>query len=60
MLLEFADVDKTNPNCVVLGDAVDEFSYANLNSAFRILQKLEHPVLFAMGRGYVTWMELET
>jgi hypothetical protein len=25
-----------DPNCVVLGDAVDGFSYKNLNTAFRL------------------------
>ena len=24
-----------NPNCVVLGDAVEKFTYENLNKAFR-------------------------
>ena len=32
-LPDFADVNTTddNPNCVILGDAVDAFSYKNLN-----------------------------
>uniref|UniRef100_A0A8B9SEI4 Phospholysine phosphohistidine inorganic pyrophosphate phosphatase n=1 Tax=Apteryx owenii TaxID=8824 RepID=A0A8B9SEI4_APTOW len=48
---EFAEIDKANPNCVVIGDAADNFSYANLNEAFRILIGLENPVLISLGRG---------
>ncbi|XP_029933355.1 phospholysine phosphohistidine inorganic pyrophosphate phosphatase [Myripristis murdjan] len=48
---EFDSVDKTNPNCVVIGDAADKFSYQNLNEAFRVLIGLEKPVLFSLGKG---------
>ncbi|XP_015277689.1 PREDICTED: phospholysine phosphohistidine inorganic pyrophosphate phosphatase [Gekko japonicus] len=48
---EFADIDKTNPNCVVTGDAADNFSYKNLNEAFRVLIGLENPVLLSLGKG---------
>uniref|UniRef100_A0A8C2SMC1 Phospholysine phosphohistidine inorganic pyrophosphate phosphatase n=1 Tax=Coturnix japonica TaxID=93934 RepID=A0A8C2SMC1_COTJA len=48
---EFADIDKTNPNCVVIGDAAENFSYANLNEAFRVLIGLEKPVLISLGKG---------
>ncbi|XP_064370428.1 phospholysine phosphohistidine inorganic pyrophosphate phosphatase [Dromaius novaehollandiae] len=48
---EFAEIDKANPNCVVIGDAADNFSYANLNEAFRVLIGLENPVLISLGRG---------
>ncbi|MGH0114367.1 UNVERIFIED_CONTAM: hypothetical protein FKN15_003261 [Acipenser sinensis] len=48
---EFADVDKSNPNCVVVGDAADNFSYKNVNEAFRVLIGLEKPVLISLGRG---------
>uniref|UniRef100_W5K184 Phospholysine phosphohistidine inorganic pyrophosphate phosphatase n=1 Tax=Astyanax mexicanus TaxID=7994 RepID=W5K184_ASTMX len=48
---EFDGVDKSNPNCVVIGDAADNFSYENMNAAFRVLIGLEKPVLFSMGRG---------
>ncbi|KAL2078569.1 hypothetical protein ACEWY4_026254 [Coilia grayii] len=48
---EFDSVDKTNPNCVVIGDAADKFSYKNLNDAFQVLIGLEKPVLFSMGKG---------
>ncbi|XP_039243133.1 phospholysine phosphohistidine inorganic pyrophosphate phosphatase isoform X2 [Pipra filicauda] len=48
---EFAEIDKTNPNCVVLGDAAENFTYANLNEAFRVLIGMEKPVLISLGRG---------
>ncbi|MBN3282497.1 LHPP phosphatase, partial [Polyodon spathula] len=48
---EFAGVDKSNPNCVVVGDAADNFSYKNVNEAFRVLIGLEKPVLISLGRG---------
>lgn len=37
VLPDFDGISTENPNCVVLGDAVDGFSYQNLNTAFRIL-----------------------
>uniref|UniRef100_A0A8C3UKP3 Phospholysine phosphohistidine inorganic pyrophosphate phosphatase n=1 Tax=Catharus ustulatus TaxID=91951 RepID=A0A8C3UKP3_CATUS len=48
---EFAEIDKTNPNCVVLGDAAEHFTYANLNEAFRLLIGMEKPVLISLGKG---------
>nr|XP_033796373.1 phospholysine phosphohistidine inorganic pyrophosphate phosphatase isoform X2 [Geotrypetes seraphini] len=48
---EFDSVDKSNPNCVVLGDAANNFSYENLNRAFQILIGLETPILFSLGKG---------
>ncbi|XP_039990700.1 phospholysine phosphohistidine inorganic pyrophosphate phosphatase isoform X1 [Xiphias gladius] len=51
VLPEFDSVDKTNPNCVVIGDAAENFSYENLNEAFRVLIGLEKPVLFSLGKG---------
>ncbi|KAH0623672.1 hypothetical protein JD844_006692 [Phrynosoma platyrhinos] len=41
----------SNPNCVVIGDAADNFSYKNLNDAFRVLIGLENPVLLSLGKG---------
>lgn len=52
LLPEFDSVDKTKPNCVVIGDAAENFSYQNLNDAFRVLIGLEKPVLFSLGQGY--------
>ncbi|KQK77939.1 Phospholysine phosphohistidine inorganic pyrophosphate phosphatase [Amazona aestiva] len=48
---EFAELDKANPNCVVIGDAAENFTYANLNEAFRVLIGMEKPVLISLGRG---------
>ncbi len=36
---EFADLDTHRPDTVVVGDAAEDFSYANLNLAFRLLMK---------------------
>lgn len=33
---EFADLDQSEPNCVLLGDAREALSYDNLNAAFRL------------------------
>lgn len=51
LLPEFDGVDKADPNCVVIGDAAEKFSYQNLNEAFRVLTGLEKPVLFSLGQG---------
>ncbi|XP_020647198.3 phospholysine phosphohistidine inorganic pyrophosphate phosphatase isoform X2 [Pogona vitticeps] len=48
---EFADINKADPNCVVIGDAADNFSYKNLNDAFQVLIGLENPVLLSLGKG---------
>ncbi|XP_059508900.1 phospholysine phosphohistidine inorganic pyrophosphate phosphatase isoform X2 [Stegostoma tigrinum] len=51
LLPEFNHIDQSNPNCVVIGDAADNFSYKNLNEAFQVLIGLEKPVLLSLGRG---------
>jgi phospholysine phosphohistidine inorganic pyrophosphate phosphatase len=51
VLPEFEAIDQSNPNCVVLGDAGDNFTYENLNKAFRILINMEKPRLFSLGQG---------
>jgi phospholysine phosphohistidine inorganic pyrophosphate phosphatase len=51
VLPEFEAVDQSNPNCVVLGDAGDNFTYENLNEAFRVLINMENPRLFSLGQG---------
>ena len=33
---DFSGVETEDPNCVVLGDAVEEFNYATLNTAFQV------------------------
>lgn len=55
LIPEFDGVEKTSPNCVVIGDAADRFSYQNLNEAFRVLIGLEKPILFSLGQGWDTW-----
>jgi len=51
VLQEFDGIDQSNPNCVVVSDAADIFTYENLNEAFRILIDMEKPRLFSLGRG---------
>ncbi|XP_051523893.1 phospholysine phosphohistidine inorganic pyrophosphate phosphatase [Myxocyprinus asiaticus] len=51
LLPEFDGVDRSSANCVVIGDAAENFSYQNLNEAFRVLIGLEKPLLFSLGRG---------
>ena len=36
VLGDFAEIETENPNCVVIGDAGEEFSFANLNKAFQV------------------------
>eukprot|EP00092_Neocalanus_flemingeri_P005774 GFUD01006215.1.p1 GENE.GFUD01006215.1~~GFUD01006215.1.p1 ORF type:complete len:265 (-),score=84.60 GFUD01006215.1:190-984(-) len=48
---DFRGVETEDPNCVVLGDAVDEFSYVNLNTAFQVLLKSSSTQLFSLGKG---------
>jgi HAD superfamily hydrolase (TIGR01458 family) len=45
---EFADLPQDNPNAVVIGCALDHFTYANLNKAFLLLK--EGAPLIATGR----------
>ncbi|XP_055348987.1 phospholysine phosphohistidine inorganic pyrophosphate phosphatase-like [Paramacrobiotus metropolitanus] len=51
VLPEFAGLNTMNPNCVVMGDAQDNFSYENINRAFSVLINLAQPVLISMGCG---------
>ena len=53
-LPEYSDIDCSNPNCVVLGDACEVFNYDNMNKAFRILINSEQPTLISLGQGYDT------
>lgn len=36
---EFKDIDQTNPNCVLLGDAQNDLTYQSLNKAFNLVEK---------------------
>ncbi|XP_018409185.1 PREDICTED: phospholysine phosphohistidine inorganic pyrophosphate phosphatase isoform X2 [Nanorana parkeri] len=51
LLPEFDSIDKSEPNCVVIGDAAENFSYQNVNRAFNALIGLEKPVLISLGKG---------
>ena len=49
----FVDFDQSNPNCVVLGDATDRFSYENVNRAFQLLVENRETKLITLGTGLV-------
>uniref|UniRef100_A0A2R5LD44 Phospholysine phosphohistidine inorganic pyrophosphate phosphatase n=2 Tax=Ornithodoros turicata TaxID=34597 RepID=A0A2R5LD44_9ACAR len=51
ILPEFENCNTTKPNCVVLGDAGENFSYENLNSAFEVLVDNPDAVLITLGKG---------
>lgn len=48
---EFDSVEKTDPSCVLLGDAAQAFTYDALNKAFRCLLGMSKPTLLALGNG---------
>ncbi|KAK3739778.1 hypothetical protein RRG08_028217 [Elysia crispata] len=48
---DFAEVDQNEPNCVVIGDATQQFTYENVNKAFQCLMRLDQPLLFSLGKG---------
>ncbi|XP_024109155.1 phospholysine phosphohistidine inorganic pyrophosphate phosphatase isoform X8 [Pongo abelii] len=48
---EFDQIDTSSPNCVVIADAGESFSYQNVNNAFQVLMELENPVLISLGKG---------
>ncbi|XP_074088327.1 phospholysine phosphohistidine inorganic pyrophosphate phosphatase isoform X2 [Macrotis lagotis] len=48
---EFDGMDTSNPNCIIIADAAEGFSYQNLNKAFQVLINLENPVLISLGKG---------
>lgn len=55
---EFDGVDTSEPNCVVIGDAAEHFSYDNCNRAFQALLDIQtrslsnsKPLLITMGLG---------
>lgn len=50
----FCDVNQSDPNCVLMGDAADNFTYQKLNEAFQVL--LKTPTLLVMGYGLVCIM----
>ena len=52
-LPEYSDVECSNPNSVVVGDACEIFTYENMNKAFRVLMHGDQPVLISLGKGCV-------
>lgn len=48
---EFSDIDQRDPNCVVIGDAGNAFSYQNVNKAFQVLIGSSKPCLITLGAG---------
>lgn len=48
---EFSSLMKGKPTCVVMGDADEGFSFANVNKAFTTLMEMEKAVLFSLGYG---------
>uniref|UniRef100_A0A0N5D8B6 Phospholysine phosphohistidine inorganic pyrophosphate phosphatase n=1 Tax=Thelazia callipaeda TaxID=103827 RepID=A0A0N5D8B6_THECL len=48
---DFKDLDTSNPNCILMGDAQEGFTYKALNTAFRILHKMNHPLIITLGCG---------
>lgn len=51
VVADFAACDTDRPNCVVVGDAEEDFTYANMNQAFRVLMASERPLLVSLGCG---------
>lgn len=47
LMPDFADLDQTDPNAVVIGDAAEDFNYETLNKAFRLC--MEGAALIAVG-----------
>lgn len=50
---EFDGIEQNNPNCVVIGDAAQHFTYEAVNKAFQLLISMENPILISMGKGFV-------
>ena len=48
---EYSELDQSEPNCVIVGDAAEYFNYENMNKAFRILMNSKNPIILALGSG---------
>lgn len=48
---DYADLEISEPNCVVVGDAAEQFNYENMNQAFRVLLDSDNPLVLALGTG---------
>lgn len=54
-LPDYKGLDTSNPNCVVIADATDAFTYQSLNHAFRLLISSSpngQGTLISLGKGY--------
>ncbi|KAF6209531.1 hypothetical protein GE061_015279 [Apolygus lucorum] len=51
MIPEFEGVDFNDPNCVVMADAYEHFTFENMNACFRKLMAMENPVFISLGIG---------
>ena len=65
---DFSSVDKSDPNCVVIGDCAEHFTFSKLNDAFqvrrgkvggienilfvKVLLKPDKPTLFSLGKKF--------
>lgn len=47
----FHGIDTTSPNCVVMGEVGEGFSFDRINKAFRVLIDMPKPLLITMGNG---------
>lgn len=52
---EFSEFDNSNPNCVIIGDANEKFSFSNMNDAFNCLHAMPNPLLYSLGKGWVLY-----
>ena len=53
IVMQFSDVNTEDPNCVLMGDAEDNFTYESMNAAFRVLYALRKPLIVTLGCGFV-------
>ena len=51
VLEDFSEADTKDPNCVVIGDCAEHFSFSKLNTAFQVLLKSKDFQLFTLGKG---------
>ncbi|CAI2353940.1 unnamed protein product [Caenorhabditis sp. 36 PRJEB53466] len=58
-VLEYFDgIDTTSPNCVVMGEVEEGFSFERINRAFRVLIDMPKPLLITMGTGNNCFLSL--
>ena len=57
-MMDYEGLDTDNPNCVVIADARDAFTYQCLNQAFRLLMEKRSGILISLGKGYKTMAKI--